>query len=215
MPSEKQIQANKRNAIKSTGPKTTEGKNIARLNAMKHGLLSQELLLPTEDAEDFIKLRESLITDLKPEGELENLLVDQVVSAVWRLRRMQHIETGILNQQYYEIKAKQAKDEARSLVYEPSIFSLLNLTDDTIITNERRHKEALRKEKEAKEMAETELPTLGLAFIKSQDALSKLSRYQVTIEHSLYKALAELERLQSKRKIIDAPMVVDVFSAPE
>jgi hypothetical protein len=51
MTSEKQAEANRRNALKSTGPKTPEGKNAVRLNALKHGLLSQEILLPGEDEE--------------------------------------------------------------------------------------------------------------------------------------------------------------------
>jgi hypothetical protein len=51
MTSEKKAEANRRNALKSTGPKTPEGKDAVRLNALKHGLLSQEILLPGEDEE--------------------------------------------------------------------------------------------------------------------------------------------------------------------
>ena len=103
MASENQKQANKRNALKSTGPKTIDGKATASLNAMKHGLRSQEVtLLPNEDEEAFYKLRESLLGDFKPEGELENLLVEQVIAASWRLRRILNIETGILNWKYLD-----------------------------------------------------------------------------------------------------------------
>jgi len=51
MASKKQIEANRRNALKRSGPKTPDGKATARLNATKHGLLSQEVLLPGEDEE--------------------------------------------------------------------------------------------------------------------------------------------------------------------
>ena len=51
MTSDKKAQANRRNALKSTGPKTPEGKTAVRLNALKHGLLSRETLLPGEDEE--------------------------------------------------------------------------------------------------------------------------------------------------------------------
>jgi hypothetical protein len=51
MTSEKKAEANRRNALKSTGPKTPEGKAAVSLNALKHGLLSQEILLPREDEE--------------------------------------------------------------------------------------------------------------------------------------------------------------------
>jgi hypothetical protein len=49
MGSDKQIRANRRNARKSTGPKTPEGKSVVSHNALKHGLLSQQILLPDED----------------------------------------------------------------------------------------------------------------------------------------------------------------------
>jgi hypothetical protein len=51
MTSDRKAEANRRNALKSTGPKTPEGKAAVRLNALKHGLLSQEILLPGEDEE--------------------------------------------------------------------------------------------------------------------------------------------------------------------
>jgi hypothetical protein len=49
--SDKKIEANRRNALKSTGPRTTEGKAAVRLNALRHGLRSEEVLLPGEDEE--------------------------------------------------------------------------------------------------------------------------------------------------------------------
>ena len=60
MTSDKQAQANRRNALRSTGPKTPEGKAAVRHNATKHGLLSQEVLLPGEDAATLQELGERL-----------------------------------------------------------------------------------------------------------------------------------------------------------
>src|SRR5215213_3873498 len=80
MTSKKQIQANKQNALKSTGPKTPEGKASARLNATKHGLLSQEALLPGEDEEALKELAERLRAELQPVGEMESLLVEKIVA---------------------------------------------------------------------------------------------------------------------------------------
>src|ERR687889_758899 len=78
MTSEKKAEANRRNALKSTGPKTPEGKAAVRLNALKHGLLSQEILLPEEDEEALRELGQNLKLELQPVGELENLLVEQI-----------------------------------------------------------------------------------------------------------------------------------------
>src|SRR5215213_4516480 len=88
MTNDKKAEANRRNALKSTGPKTPEGKAAVRLNALRHGLLSQEILLPGEDEEAFRDLGEHLRAELQPVGELENLLVDRIISAYWRLRRL-------------------------------------------------------------------------------------------------------------------------------
>src|SRR4028119_2437075 len=101
MTSEKQIQANRRNAQRSTGPKTPEGKAAVRLNANKHGLRSQEVLLPGEDEDALKELDENLRAELQPVGELENLLVDGIVTAYWRLRRLRRVEAGIFARELY------------------------------------------------------------------------------------------------------------------
>jgi hypothetical protein len=60
MTTTKRMAANRRNAQKSTGPKTPEGKAVVRLNAMKHGLLSREVLLPDEDEATLVELGKRL-----------------------------------------------------------------------------------------------------------------------------------------------------------
>jgi hypothetical protein len=70
MTSEKKAEANRRNALKSTGPKTPEGKAAVSLNALKHGLLSQEILLRGEDEEVLRELGERLRAELQPSESL-------------------------------------------------------------------------------------------------------------------------------------------------
>ena len=77
MTSDKQAKANRENALKSTGPKTPEGKDAVRLNAVKHGLLSQDILLPGEDEAALKELGERMRAELQPAGELESLLVER------------------------------------------------------------------------------------------------------------------------------------------
>ena len=95
MTSEKQARANRHNALKSTGPRTPEGKEAVRHNAVKHGLLAEEVLLPEEDEAAFKDLDERLRNELEPVGELENMLVDLIVAARWRLRRLGRVEADI------------------------------------------------------------------------------------------------------------------------
>src|SRR5918997_990634 len=101
MTGEKKPEENRRNALKSTGPKTPEGKDAVRLNALRHGLRSEEILLPGEDEQALRELDEYLRAELQPTGELENLLIDRVVTAYWRLRRLGRVEAGIFIQESY------------------------------------------------------------------------------------------------------------------
>src|SRR5215217_7291977 len=130
MTSEKKAQANRQNALKSTGPKTPEGKDAVRLNAMKHGLLCQEVLLPGEDEKALRELSEHLWTELKPVGEMENLLVDRIIVSHWRLRRLGRVEAGIFAWERYEELAERAEREAQG--YESdrtkSIIRATNIT---------------------------------------------------------------------------------------
>ena len=120
MTSDKKAEANRRNAAKSTGPKTPEGKDAVRLNALRHGLRSEEILLPGEDQEALRELDEHLRDELQPVGELENLLVDRIVASYWRLRRLGRVEAGIFAWERLGELAERAEREAagiRSDVY--------------------------------------------------------------------------------------------------
>lgn len=96
MTSEKQIAANRQNALKSTGPKTPRGKAIAKMNALKHGLLSSQVLIAGEKARDLAELSQLLRAELRPAGMLEQILVDRIVAGVWRLRRCLRLEAQVV-----------------------------------------------------------------------------------------------------------------------
>lgn len=95
--------ANRRNALQSTGPKTPEGKNKVRWNALKHGLLSKEVVLKEgdgkENEQEFIALLESLQEGYTPEGPIEEMLIERIAVSYWRLRRAIRFETGMLREQ--------------------------------------------------------------------------------------------------------------------
>ena len=94
----KQLAANRRNAQKSTGPKTPNGQAISKMNALKHGLLAQTVVVRghklKESTNEFKKLCQAYYADLAPVGPLEEMLVDQIIQAAWRLRRARTAETG-------------------------------------------------------------------------------------------------------------------------
>ena len=97
MTTEKQLEANKENAQLSTGPKTAEGMAISRFNAMKHGLLSKEILLEDEDEQELAELGKHFRAELEPATHLEQILVDRVVANSWRLARVLRIERGMID----------------------------------------------------------------------------------------------------------------------
>ena len=88
--------AHRRNADKSTGPKSTNGKAMVRFNAVKHGLTSKQAVLADEDPKDFDVLFDNLCAELRPSGALQWCLFDLLVTKVWRLRRAARIEAEIL-----------------------------------------------------------------------------------------------------------------------
>ncbi len=95
MASERQREANRRNALKSTGPRTDAGKAASRTNAVTHGLLSNVVLIADDPEQETLGLlREQMNEDLAPVGALEEFLVDRIVSAMWRLRRALRVESA-------------------------------------------------------------------------------------------------------------------------
>jgi len=91
--------ANRANAQKSTGPRTAAGKARSSKNALKHGLLSNEVLIAAGDSEEDVTILEALQdqinADLAPVGALQQMLAERVVSLIWRLRRLLCYEVGV------------------------------------------------------------------------------------------------------------------------
>ena len=83
MTTQKQVAANRANARRSTGAKTATGKAVVSGNAIKHGLLSNRILLGGEDAELFGQLRGEMMLALRPVGILEISLAEKIAAALW------------------------------------------------------------------------------------------------------------------------------------
>jgi len=92
MTSEKKIAANRKNAQRSTGPKTAEGKAKSSKNALKHGILSMEAFLEGDDPDEINELFSTTGRHFRPVGIIEEILVDRIISLIWRLRRALAVE---------------------------------------------------------------------------------------------------------------------------
>jgi hypothetical protein len=91
----RQIEANRRNALRSTGPRTEEGKRRSRLNAARHGLTAETVVQNLEDAEDYKAFEATIIADYGAETAVARELVLRLASLLWRLRRATAIETDL------------------------------------------------------------------------------------------------------------------------
>lgn len=95
MTSLKQVAANRRNALKSTGPITSEGKDRSRRNAVRHGLTGETVIAAAEDDADYRAFEVAVIADYEAETAVERELLLRLASVLWRLRRATGIETAL------------------------------------------------------------------------------------------------------------------------
>src|ERR1700746_3988708 len=95
MTSYRQTEANRRNALKSTGPKTEAGKQASRCNAVRHGLTAEIVICALEDAEDYKAFETAITADYDAQSAVERELVLRLASLLWRLRRATVMETAL------------------------------------------------------------------------------------------------------------------------
>lgn len=100
MTSFRQIEANRRNAQHSTGPRTDEGKEQSRGNAIRHGLTAETVIGVLENPEDYKAFELAVTSDFDAPTAVERELVLRLASLLWRLRRSIAIESGLLQLQH-------------------------------------------------------------------------------------------------------------------
>ena len=180
------LEANRRNATRSSGPKSSEGKKRSRLNALKHGILTSELLIlegpNAEDARAFNELLAALRQDFAPEGALEDLLVEKIAVCFWRQRRVLKCEAGLA---IHDLAL--AFRQNRGYTGNPTdpILGLLN---------------------------EKENYFSGHMTIPLSENLDRLLRYETSVQKQLAHTINQLERLQRSRKgeSVHAPVTLQV-----
>ncbi len=205
MTTKKQIEANKQNALVSTGPVTPEGKAIAAQNAVKHGIFARDLLITAgdgkEDEQEYSELLDGLILSLHPTGQMECLLVEKIAADYWRLRRVLRFESGSIRKlldmavsDYYE-KAdyfgnKEHKDN------EQIDEEISGYRDKQDKDSQGRILELERKKVRNKFAEEV---VVKINSLPSTDTYEKVIKYEKAIQRSILQNLALLKRLQSMR----------------
>jgi hypothetical protein len=121
MTSFRQIEANRRNALRSRGPKTEHGKRQSRRNAVRHGLTAETVIASLEDIEDYRAFEAAITADYDAQTAVERELVLRLASLLWRIRRATAIETDL-----FQIQAEILRDR-RQAITEPERHSILYL----------------------------------------------------------------------------------------
>jgi len=118
MTSLRQIESNRRNAVKSTGPNTEAGKEQSRRNATRHALTAETVIEILEDVDDYKGFEANIIADYDARTAVERELVLRLASLLWRIRRATGIETDLLRIQA-EILRERAQTPAQNECAEP------------------------------------------------------------------------------------------------
>jgi hypothetical protein len=144
--SEKQLEANRRNAQRSTGPKTAEGKERSSLNNLRHGLTGQVTVLPSEDREAHDAFCNRLIAGFNPETPIEEQLAHSIAEDAWRLNRVNAIENNIfaLGRDRDRGEIRNALADAQSFLDHARELNLLSLYEQRIQRNMQRNLNQLR-----------------------------------------------------------------------
>jgi len=191
MATQAQLLANRRNAQKSTGPRTAGGKAKVAKNAVKHGLFARQNVVIPENQADFDVLREDMLAELAPEGVMESLLAARIVGLTWRLQRAERMQNELI-----DVKIRREINDT---------FPELS---ESLITG---------KPCDLSKYSDKCYDDQALGYIAMRDfggsrALERLSMYERRFEASLYKTMTEFKKLRRARRAKEAE---EVKKAPD
>src|SRR5262249_29634922 len=197
MTSYRQIEANRRNALKSTGPKTETGKQASRSNAVRHGLTAETVISALEDAEDYKAFEAAITADYDAQSAVERELVPRLASLLWRLRRATTMETGL-----FEIQAEHLRDHRQTRKLLPhsqgvihTVFVQAALGHDESPA-EQNHLDTMLADGIKSDGSVVEFARCFLRLANLPNfALDRLSRYEATLWRQAGRILYALETL--------------------
>jgi hypothetical protein len=204
--SPKQRRANRRNAKKSTGPRTAEGKQTASRNATTHGIFSSDCVLPGESPAYFRLIKNGIFAELAPRSMLEMLLAVRVVRAEWGLLRVaaaERLAHGAIAQQMAQGSVEEVERIKREL-REEELYSSGSAARSVARENLRLLRAFSARYAESKIREPEDIPaasTLAADFNRGhQGSLERLSRYGLRHEHAAARAMRELRLLRAERR---------------
>ena len=186
MASQKQTDANRENAQRSTGPRTAEGKRASCRNALRHGLCAKIVSLPESDQVEFKTVVETVEQELAPGGQFEALLVDEIATGLWRIRRALQIEAEVFAYLSGDIRVRQLRND-----YDRAWGARLD--SGNVMSDPADLKPLRQAADDAEHQRDAEAP-LALAFLHGDHVIERLLRYRSAAEKSAYRAIEQLRR---------------------
>jgi hypothetical protein len=203
MTSYRQIEANRRNALKSTGPKSEEGKEASRRNALRHGLTAETVIGALEDTEDYKAFEAAVTADYDAQSAVERELVLRLASVLWRLRRATTMETGL-----FEIQAKHLRDyrqhkqlllSSRDVIH--AVFGRPDSANGAAISHSATNK--METVPSFGKNADSPAVEFARCFLRLANlpnfALDRLSRYEASLWRQAGRTLYALEKLDRRK----------------
>jgi hypothetical protein len=215
MITDRQLDANRRNSRKSTGPRTAAGKSRASANSRDHGLRGLDVVLPSERTADYDHFRAGLLESLDPHGGLEESLADQVITASWRIRRIPILEAALHRRGRHELAIDQARTQVSHFRAAETAGMLSAIAGRPTRSEPRQLAERTLAEAEyQKQDLVLRDPLLRATQILEASApvFTILWRHERALTRSLQGILHELQRLQAIRagEAVAAPAVIDL-----
>jgi hypothetical protein len=201
MTSYRQIEANRRNALNSTGPRTEAGKRQSRRNAVRHGLTAETVIGLLEDAEDYRQFEAAVIADYDAQSAVERELVLRLASVLWRLRRATTMETGLFEIQVEHLREYRQRRQLLSNLPD-AIHAAFERSDsakhDPRVSQSGFHEIGSSELKSDGTAAEFGRCFLRLAYLPNF-ALDRLSRYEASLWRQAGQILFALDALDRRK----------------
>ena len=201
--SRRKRRANRRNAKKSTGPRTPEGKERAARNSTTHGIFCRDLVMPGEDEEMFHLTRQSFLAALKPQDAVQLAMVDGAVSARWRLNRCQRAEFDLIAQRTARaVKRVEQRVETlkRNLRCEDFSAAAINVQCERNEVYRRYFQEWKDLSAALRDSRHPGRAIAALVQEADEQPLERLSKYEHRLEQSFHRCLRDLHALKKLAK---------------
>ena len=180
MATDAQIRANRLNAQKSTGPRTSEGRVAVSQNAVQQGLSARQAIISSESQADFDLYRDQMLSELAPAGPMESMLAERIVTLSWRLKRAGRIQNQVIDALNADNTSSTLAKLTQSLFFKGHDQSQVGPSTST---------------------PDLTLGRLAIKDFSNARVLERLLMYERRLEHSLYKTLLEFQRINLIRKL--------------